>query len=175
MAAPPRGHVTPIETIALDYLLWIHLLQNVVLAEWAPLLVVLGIPPALAARAGRYRVVRALTHPLVALPLWLATTPSGTSRAVYDAALGQPALAAPPGACDVLPDRDRDVVAGLPGRAAPSRQRAHGRSTSSRRSCFSAPLGLVLALVPDAVYDFYVDAPERLWGLSAVRTSSSAG
>ena len=39
----------------------------------------------------------------------------------------------------------------------------------------SAPLGLVLALVPDPIYDFYVDAPERLWGLSRSRTSNSAG
>ena len=40
--------VTPIHTLGMHYLLTMHLLQNVVLAEWAPLLVVLGIPPALA-------------------------------------------------------------------------------------------------------------------------------
>ena len=37
--------ITPFETIALRYLLWVHLLQNVVLAEWAPLLVVLVFLP----------------------------------------------------------------------------------------------------------------------------------
>ncbi|HSG13771.1 MAG TPA: cytochrome c oxidase assembly protein, partial [Gaiellaceae bacterium] len=37
--------ITPLETLAMNYLLVVHLLQNVVLAEWAPLLVVLGIPP----------------------------------------------------------------------------------------------------------------------------------
>ena len=41
--------VTPIHTLAMHFLLTVHLLQNVVLAEWAPLLVVLGLPPALAA------------------------------------------------------------------------------------------------------------------------------
>ncbi|MET0939693.1 MAG: cytochrome c oxidase assembly protein, partial [Gaiellaceae bacterium] len=41
--------ITPIHTLAMHYLLTVHLLQNVVLAEWAPLLLVLGIPPALAA------------------------------------------------------------------------------------------------------------------------------
>ena len=52
--------ITPIETIALNYLLSVHLIQNVVLAEWAPLLAVLGIPPALAALAPRVPPVPAL-------------------------------------------------------------------------------------------------------------------
>ena len=39
----------------------------------------------------------------------------------------------------------------------------------------SAPLGLVLALVPDPVYDFYVQAPERLWGLSALEDQQLGG
>jgi hypothetical protein len=33
----------------------------------------------------------------------------------------------------------------------------------------------VIALVPDAIYDFYVDAPERLWGLSALEDQQLAG
>ena len=41
--------VTPIHTLGMHFLLTMHLLQNVVLAEWAPLLIVLGIPPALGA------------------------------------------------------------------------------------------------------------------------------
>ena len=36
--------VTPIHTLGMHFLLTVHLLQNVVLAEWAPLLVALGIP-----------------------------------------------------------------------------------------------------------------------------------
>ena len=36
--------VTPLDTLAREYLVWAHLLQNVVLAEWAPLLLVLGVP-----------------------------------------------------------------------------------------------------------------------------------
>src|SRR5205085_11812139 len=64
--------VTPLESLALHYLLTAHLLQNVALAEWSPALVVLGVPPAAAAAARRYSAVRTLTHPLVALPLWTA-------------------------------------------------------------------------------------------------------
>ena len=43
--------ITPVETISVGFLLSVHLIQNVVLAEQAPLLAVLAIPPALAARA----------------------------------------------------------------------------------------------------------------------------
>src|SRR5215510_11949256 len=58
--------VTPLHEISVHYLLWIHLLQNVVLAEWAPLLIVLSLAPAMAAWLSRPRAMHALTHPLVA-------------------------------------------------------------------------------------------------------------
>jgi cytochrome c oxidase assembly factor CtaG len=38
----------------------------------------------------------------------------------------------------------------------------------------AAPLGLLLALVPSAVYDFYERAP-RLWGLSPLEDQQLAG
>jgi cytochrome c oxidase assembly factor CtaG len=38
----------------------------------------------------------------------------------------------------------------------------------------AAPLGLLLALVPRAVYDFYIEAP-RLWGLSPLADQQLAG
>jgi len=57
---------TPVHHLGLHYLLSMHLLQNVILAEWAPLLVVLAVTPAMAAAFARARVWRALTHPLVA-------------------------------------------------------------------------------------------------------------
>ena len=60
--------VTPLHTLSMHYLLSAHLLQNVVLAEWAPALCVLGLPPGLAAAAGTSARVRFLTHPFVALP-----------------------------------------------------------------------------------------------------------
>ena len=73
--------------LALHYLLLAHLLQNVILAEWAPLLAVLGIPPAAARAAARSAPWRVLTHPVVALPLWLASYFFWHVPAVYDAAL----------------------------------------------------------------------------------------
>ena len=82
--------VTPLDTLARTYLVWAHLLQNVVLAEWAPLLLVLGIPAALGARLSRPRVVQALTQPFVALPLWVGTYALWHVPALYDAALRRP-------------------------------------------------------------------------------------
>src|ERR671936_302216 len=79
--------VSPLETLALHYLLTAHLLQNVVLAEWAPALCVLGIPPALAAALAKRRIVRVVTHPLVALPVWLGTYFAWHVPWVYDTAL----------------------------------------------------------------------------------------
>src|SRR5258706_10881248 len=54
---------TPLHTLALHFLLSAHLLQNVVLAEWAPALLVLALPPTFGAR------VTHLPGPLLALPL----------------------------------------------------------------------------------------------------------
>src|SRR5207253_2227665 len=64
---------SPLETIAIHYLLVIHLLQNVMVADWAPPLLILGLTPAMrAAVAGRGgRPLATLTRPAFALPLWL--------------------------------------------------------------------------------------------------------
>ncbi|HEU0337032.1 MAG TPA: cytochrome c oxidase assembly protein [Gaiellaceae bacterium] len=166
--------ITPFETIALRYLLWVHLLQNVVLAEWAPLLVVLGIPPALAAVAGRAGAVRVLTHPLVALPLWLGTYAFWHVPPVYDAALGH--------AHSLLHlEHATYFLTGVALWWSVFQDEPH-RLPSVRRAVYvfaafvlSAPLGLVLALVPEPVYDFYADAPERLWGLSRIADQQLGG
>src|SRR5207253_3804324 len=78
---------TPVHHLGLHYLLSAHLLQNVILAEWAPLLAVLGVSPAIAAAAARATLWRALTHPLIALPLWLGNYYVWHVPAVYDTAL----------------------------------------------------------------------------------------
>ena len=82
--------LTPVQTIALRYLLTMHLLQNVVLAEWAPALIVAGLSPALAARFARPQAVRVLTSPFVALPIWLAVYFAWHLPWPYDTALRHP-------------------------------------------------------------------------------------
>ena len=85
---------SPLETIAIHYLLLIHLLQNVMIADWAPPLLVLGLTPAMraavAARAGP--PLARLTRPVVALPLWLAVWYGVHLPAFYDYALRHPWL-----------------------------------------------------------------------------------
>jgi cytochrome c oxidase assembly factor CtaG len=64
--------LSPIEHVALDSMLSFHLLQNVMLADWAPPLLVLGITPAVAAVVQRRRWFRTAVTPAVALGYWLA-------------------------------------------------------------------------------------------------------
>ena len=66
---------TPLHHLGLHYLLTAHLLQNVILAEWAPLLAVLGVSAPMARAFAASRVWRVLTQPLVALLSWLYLAP----------------------------------------------------------------------------------------------------
>ena len=156
--------ITPVETIGLNYLLSVHLLQNVVLAEWAPALFVLGVAPALAARLPQ-------VPPVPALGAWLINYAVWHVPVVYDTALRNPhtllhlehALYFATGVLVWWP-----VV--------------HGRHGPGFKAGYlfaafalASPIGLLLALIPEAVYDFYVDAPKRLWGLSPLTDQQIAG
>jgi len=166
--------VTPLDTLAREYLVWGHLLQNVVLAEWAPLLLVLGVPPALAARLARPRVVRFLTRPWVALPLWVGTYALWHVPALYDAALRHPSSL-------LALEHATYVVTGALFWWCVWQDAPHRLSSMARAGyvvaafVLSAPLGLVLALVPRPLYDFYAAAPERVWGLSRLEDQQLGG
>jgi cytochrome c oxidase assembly factor CtaG len=150
--------VTPLETLALHYLLSAHLLQNVVVAEWAPGLAVFGLAPALAREVERHAAFRAVTHPLVALPLWIGTYFFWHVPRIYDAALERPPTL-------LHLEHATYFAAGVlmwwPV--------VHGRWTDGLKALyvfaafvFASPLGLLLALLPRAVYPFYEHAP-HLW------------
>jgi cytochrome c oxidase assembly factor CtaG len=164
--------VSPLGTLALTYHLWAHLVQNVALAEWAPALAVAGLPPALAAELSRFRPVRLLTRPLVGLPLWLAAYGLWHIPALYDAALEGHYLLHLEHATyfatgvllwwPVFHDR-------------PWRLSAGAKSAYLFAAfVFASPLGLLLALLPEPLYDFYVDAP-RIWGLDPLTDQQIAG
>jgi cytochrome c oxidase assembly factor CtaG len=166
--------ITPLETLALRYLLVVHLLQNVVLAEWAPLLVVLGIPPALAARLMRRRALQVATHPLVALPVWLGNYMLWHLPWLYDAALRRPhSLLHLEHALYLLTGLAMwwSVLQDEPHRLGPGARAAYVFSAF----VLGSPIGLVIALVPSAMYTFYVEAPERLWGLSPLADQQLGG
>jgi putative membrane protein len=165
--------VTPLESLSLHYLLSAHLLQNVVLAEWAPALLVLGLPPLVAERLSRRRALRLPTHPAVALPLWLATYFAWHVPQAYDTALEHPTWL-------LHLEHLSYLVAGAL-LWWPLLQAAPHRLGSGAKSLYvflafvlASPLGLLLALLPRPVYDFYERAPE-LWGLSHSADQQIAG
>jgi putative membrane protein len=166
--------VTPIHTLGMHYLLTAHLLQNVVLAEWAPLLVVLAIPPALAAAMARPRALRFLTHPAVALPLWLATYMLWHLPWLYDAALENPGTL-------LHLEHATYFATGLLMWWCVFQDEPHRLGSGARAGyVFAAfvlcsPVGLVMALVPSAIYDFYVEVHHRVWGLDALEDQQLAG
>ena len=166
--------ITPLETLATNYLLTVHLLQNVVLAEWAPLLVVLGIPPTLAATLARPGVVRAFTHPAVALPLWLANYMLWHLPWLYDTALENPHTL-------LHLEHALYFLTGVAMWWCVFQDEPHRLGAGARAGyvfaafVLGSPIGLVMALVPDAIYDFYVEAPERLWALTALEDQQIAG
>ena len=166
--------VTPIHTLGMHYLLTMHLLQNVVLAEWAPLLVVLGISPALAASIARGATIRALTHPAVALPLWLATYMVWHLPWLYDAALENPNTL-------LHLEHATYFVTGVAMWWCVFQDEPHHLGSGGRAGyvfaafVLGSPIGLVMALVPDAMYDFYVEAHHRVWGLDPLEDQQLAG
>jgi cytochrome c oxidase assembly factor CtaG len=165
---------TPLHHLGLHYLLTAHLLQNVILAEWAPLLAVLGVSRPMAEWLARARGWRALTHPAVALPLWLANYFAWHAPPVYDAALNhQSWLIHIEHACyfatgilfwwPLLHDVPRRLPAGA-------------RSMYAFAAfVLASPLGLLLALLPKAAYPFYVHVQHRVWGLSPLTDQEIAG
>jgi len=164
---------TPLHHLGLHYLLTAHLLGNVILAEWAPLLAVLGITPAMARAASRYRVWRVLTHPLVALPVWLASYYTWHIPYVYDAALHhQSTLIHLEHACYF----GTGLLFWWPIVQEEPHHMATGRRAGYAFAAFilAAPLGLLLLLLPRAIYGYYVEAP-RLWGLSPLADQELAG
>ena len=152
--------LSPLEHIALSSLLSAHLLQNVMLADWAPPLLVLGLTPAMIEAAERRAWVRAATAPPVALAVWLAAWYVLHVPAVYGYAL------------------EHRWALGLEHLAflgsglafwwaviSPGRMRPQARLAFLFGAFIAAaPVAFALAFT-QPLYDFYERAP-KLWGLS---------
>jgi putative membrane protein len=164
---------TPVQTLAVHYLLSAHLFQNVLLAEWAPLLLMVGLSPAAGLDLTRFRTLRALTRPGVALPLWLATYAVWHVPAVYESALRHPgSLLHLEHLCYIF----SGLLFWWPV--------FHHRPWSERSGAKAAyvfaafllasPIGLAFAVLPDALYGFYEQAP-RVFGMSPLLDQQVAG
>lgn len=165
---------SPLGTIATEYLVLFHLLQNVIISDWAPPLLLIGLTPAMRtalAQSGG-RPFATLTRPEVALPVWLVGWYVVHLGGVYDAAVRNPILLAFehgfliaigllfwwPVLCDV--PRTVATLARI------------GYVLAA--FVLSAFLGLALTFSPP-VYDYYASLPERLWGISAEQDQNLGG
>lgn len=165
---------TPLHHLGLHYLLLAHLLQNVILAEWAPLLAVLAVSAPMAAALARRRAWRAVTQPAFALPLWLVNYFAWHVPYVYDAALREQAwLIHLEHACYFATGILMwwPLVQDMPRRLASGARAAYAFAAF----LFASPLGLLLALLPKPIYTYYVEARPRIWGLSPLADQQLAG
>lgn len=164
--------MTPLEALSY-HLLSAHLLQNVILAEWAPALLVLGVPPDLAARIARLPGVGSLTRPPVALGLWLLTYFAWHLPPAYDTALEHPAT--------LLHLEHACYLAAGSLLWWPVFQDVPHKISNAGRALYlflafvlASPVGLLLALVPEPAYDYYVEGG-GLWGLGPHADQQIAG
>jgi cytochrome c oxidase assembly factor CtaG len=147
-----------------------HLLQNVMLADWAPPLLVLGFTPQLAREAERFRVVRAMTRPHVALPFWLSVWYVVHVPGVYELALESRAWL---GTEHLL-----FIVAGLafwwpvlvPGRIRPGPRLIY----LCLAFFLGAPVALAIALADTTIYGFY-DSTPHLFNLKPLEDQQIGG
>ncbi len=165
---------SPLGTIAIEYLVLFHLLQNVMISDWAPPLLLIGLTPAMreaiATRGGRW--FASLTRPTVALPVWLVGWYVVHLSAFYDAAVRNPLLLALEHAFLIAigvlfwwP-----VICDVPRAAATLTRIGYVFAAF----VFSAFLGLALTFSPP-VYDYYESRPERLWGITAEQDQNLGG
>jgi cytochrome c oxidase assembly factor CtaG len=158
---------SPLETIAAHYLLLMHLLQNALIADVAPLLVVLGLTPrmrqALAVRGADRLRSRSI------LPIWLGAWYCTHIAVFYDWALRS--------GWGLNVEHAILIAAGLlfwwpivSGRLAPPA----GLGYLAVAFVGSSFLGLGYIFSSSPFYAFYEHAP-RLWGLSPVRDQNLGG
>jgi cytochrome c oxidase assembly factor CtaG len=151
-----------LQPLATHTFLWAHLLQNVVLAEWAPALLVLAVPPRV---ARRIRI-----HPFAALLVWLATYAVWHLPWIYDYALRHPHSL-------LHVEHLTYLISGL----ALWWPVVHGTYSAGVKAAYlfaafvlASPIGLLLALIPRPIYSFYEHAP-RTWGPGPLGDQQIAG
>lgn len=165
---------SPLETIAIHYLVLFHLLQNVIISDWGPPLLILGLPPAMRAAIARRggRLFALVTRPAIALPVWLVGWYAVHLGGVYDAAVRD----------SVLLDLEHlfmiaigllfwwPVLSDAP-RSVPTLGRIAYVFAAFVGSAF---LGLALTFAPP-LYRYYDNLPHRLWGISAAKDQNLGG
>lgn len=165
---------SPLETLAVHYLLLAHLIQNALMADVAPPLVMLGLNGAMweQLEAAVPLVRRALSSFVLALPVWLAAWYGVHFAPVYEYALHHPLL--------LNVEHAVLLVAGFWFWAPVVRARWWTRSPAVLVPyllvAFVAAsfLGLAFTFVPHPFYAYYTETP-RLGGISATEDQNLGG
>jgi putative membrane protein len=158
---------SPLETVAAHYLLLIHLLQNALIADVAPLLVLLGLTPRMRTELGRRGLDRIRARWI--LPLWLSAWYLTHLAPFYDWALRtgwglniEHAILIAVGLLFWWP-----IVSGR--LSVPA-----GLGYLAVAFIGSSFLGLAFIFSSRPFYSYYEHAP-RLWGLSPIRDQNLGG
>ena len=158
---------SPLETIAARYLLLIHLLQNALIADVAPLLVLLGLTPRMKEQIGRRGGDRLRARWI--LPLWLGAWYLTHLAVFYNWALRT--------GWGLNIEHAILIAAGLlfwwpivSGRLSPP----EGLGYLAAAFIGSSFLGLAFIFSSRPFYTFYEHAA-RLWGLSPIRDQNLGG
>jgi cytochrome c oxidase assembly factor CtaG len=181
-AAPPRWRIvvfasgvfliaaslnSPLETIASKYLLLMHLLQNALIADVAPLFVVLGLTPQMRGKLARRGLGRLRSRWI--LPFWLGAWYLTHLAPFYNWALRT--------GWGLNLEHGILIAAGLlfwwpivSGRLSPPA----GLGYLAVAFIGSSFLGLAYIFSSSPFYSFYEHAP-RLWGLSPARDQNLGG
>ncbi len=158
---------SPLETIAAKRLLLIHLLQNALIADVAPLLVLLGLTPGMRAALNRAGAARVRSR--YVLPIWLLAWYGTHLARFYDWALRT--------GWGLNVEHAILIAAGflfwwpiVSGRLSPPA----GLAYLGVAFVGSSFLGLAYIFSSSVFYSFYESAP-RLWGLSPIRDQNLGG
>ncbi len=158
---------SPLETIAAKRLLLVHLLQNALIADIAPPLVLLGLTPAMRAWLDAHGARRLRAR--YALPAWLVAWYGTHIAGFYDFALRS--------GWALNIEHALLILGGLlfwwplvSGRLSPPPALAY----LGAGFVASSFLGLALIFSSRPLYSYYEHAP-RLWGLSPVRDQNLGG
>jgi putative membrane protein len=181
------GIVSPLDTIAEEYLQSAHMLQHVLIADLGVALTLLAVrgplavfflPRDLLVPLARTRWLRqaldVALRPAVAITLWLTVLVAWHVPALYEAALRHPTLHRLEHLSFVLVGTLVWTLIIDPAR--------HGRLSVNERIGVAAMvfwssqiLSYVMVFSFEPFYDIYIDAPERLFGLSALTDQKLAG
>jgi putative membrane protein len=171
--------VSPIDRLGEERLFSAHMAQHLLLADVAPILLLLGLSrqimrPAVRRLAPIERLLGPLAHPLTALVLVVAVVWVWHLPAMYELALRNPWAH--------QLEHLTFLGAGIAFwwyviEPVPPRRRLRGMASAgylAAAKLLLGALGVLLAFSPDALYETYESAP-RTWGLSAVEDLNVGG